>query len=478
MRKPARGALDKAPWLALGATGFVLAVVFALGFVPLVQRLFCPIQVQQTESYMVDRALLFFSGETLYPNPFHGGPYLLTAYPPFYFFLQALLLKITGGLWLAGRLLSMAGYLGCGILISVWGWNRWGKVQALCAALLFLLSPTWALWGSMVRPDTLSLFLQFGAFLVLFRDSERGGKAAGISWGLLGAGLLGGAAVCVKQTTVSLWLAYGLYSVIRGNWNKRVYFFMGAFLPVAAVFFWEQWTTHGLYLLHTGPWLDTGYDFKTLEYFLAHRFLKESALLVLAVVFLWIFAEASLLLKCQVFFSSLQLLFLGRNGGAENYALEFWLYGMVFAAEGLWFHPPELFKTPWKWIPAPWVLAMAAMLAQNPWPSAPPAEEIRMKQDASKMYLGPGPYLALDLDLLVMAGKRIWYQPVEYQYLYDRGRWDGKPLLDDIRLKKFKSIELYDLPAQYLMPSEIVSEIKKDYRPAVREYGRVWYLPN
>jgi len=183
------------------------------------------------------------------------------------------------------------------------------------------------------------------------------------------------------------------------------------------------------------------------------------------------------LLKWQVLFSVLQLLSLGRNGGAENYWLEFWLYGILFIAEGIWFLPsPKKSAVP-SWFP--FLLALAAILSSLmcPWPQVPSDQTVQMKLEASKYYKIPGDYLALDLDLPLMGGKPIYYQPVEYQYLFLKDRWKLDPLLADIRTGKFVSIELYDIPTQYLLPDRVVKEIETDYRLAWKAYGRRWYVP-
>ena len=452
-----------------------LSLLFLLKIVVL--RLFCPVQVQQTEAYMVDRAFRFFRSESLYPDPAQGGPYLFTAYPPLFFFAQACLLKWIGGIWLAGRSLAVMGYLGCGALLMVWGWKRWGTVGTLFTAGLFLLSPTWATWGSMVRPDTLSLFFHLAAFLILFKDSlENSDRQSGVSRLVL-AGILAAVAVGLKQTSLTLWLAYGFYTVAGKHWRKLGWFLLGAVPPFMVLVVGEEWSTHGMFLKFTALWLDTGYDLKTLFYFFFHGFLREAGWLVIGVVVIRYWRIPNPLLKWQVLFSVLQLLSLGRNGGAENYWLEFWLYGILFIAEGIWLLPsPKTSAVP-NWFP--FLLAPAAILSSlmYPWPQVPSDQTVQMKLEASKYYKIPGDYLALDLDLPLMGGKPIYYQPVEYQYLFLKDRWKLDPLLADIRTGKFVSIELYDIPTQYLLPDRVVKEIETDYRLAWKAYGRRWYVP-
>jgi len=330
----------------------------------------------------------------------------------------------------------------------------------------------------MVRPDCLSLLFHFAAFLLLYRDSLESERKRVDTRRLVLAGFLSAFAIGIKQTTLSLWLAYGLYVFLRKKWKNLFFFLLGALPPIIAVVLGGQWATKGMFLQHTFFWLDTGYDFKTLEYFLIHGFLREAGWLALGVGLTWWLRPPGLLLQCQILFSVIQLASLGRSGGAENYCLEFWLYGIFFLAEGQWFKAARERGAAGKWIPPLFALAACFFLFRCPWPEVPSAQTVQMKSDASQMYRAPGEYLALDLDLPLMAGRRIWYQPVEYQYLFLKSRWDPAPLIRDIRERKFVNVELYDIPRQYLLPAPVVDEIMRNYHVGVRNYGRLWLVPN
>jgi hypothetical protein len=454
----------------------------SVGFIPqaiiLFERLFSPFQVQQTEAYMVDKAFLVLNGQNLYPDLTKGGPYLFTAYPPVFFILQAVLIKIVGGLWLAGRLLAVAGYLGCAVLLWSWGRKRWGAIEAGLVLLLFLFSPTWALWGTMVRPDTFSLLLHFSAFLFLYRLSLEAKPSKDRSGRLIFAGLLSGLAVLTKQTTIGLWLAFALYGILKKRWKDLGLFFLGAVPLVLGAVVWLEMSTGGMFLKQTCVWLDTGFDIAVLVRFLVGGLLKEAGWLVVGAVFIVLARPIPLLLKCQMLFAFLQLIELGRNGCAENYYLEFYLYGLFMIAEGWWVFGRSYRAGTKRWVPAIFVVTAFGFLSLCVWPGAPSEQTNQMKLDALKIYQDPGPHLALDVDLPLMAGHRIWYQPVEVNYLYEKGRWDLGALLQDLKAKKFTTVEFYDLPTQYLLPAPVVDAVRKNYHIAVRKYGRVWFVPN
>src|SRR5579859_1115292 len=112
------------------------------------------------------------------------------------------------------------------------------------------------------------------------------------------------------------------------------------------------------------------------------------------------------------------------------------------------------------------------------WPNLPPAAEINMKFNAMQEFKKPGNDLALDMDLLTMAGKPILLQPAEYKFMVDKGTWSPEPLLADIRSKRFSTIELYNLPEQFNLPKAVTAEILRNYHPYLRRYGRVWLAPD
>ncbi len=452
---------------------------FLFGLPMLCHRLAYPLQVEQGEAINVEKGLILLRGGNLYPDSAQGGPYLYSVYPPLFSWLEAGLMKAAGLVWQPGRFLAFAGYLGCGMLLAIWGWRRWGRLWAAFLTLLLWTFPTWAEWGTMARCDTLALFLHFGAFLLLYRDSL---QPSGKKW-IAVAGLLTAAAALVKQDALALGAVYGIYCLARCQWARLGSYALFSIAPLALVFGIEQAQTHGLFYDHTVAWLNTGFDASAFWYFLSRVFWKEAGIVLLAVVVLWVMKKIPLLLSIQMVGSLISLLSLGRILGAENYWLGFLLYGVFFVGEASAASPnPAL-----SWRPSPkaqdWGRALlgAAFLVSalsGKWPSTPPEADAAMKKEAAKIYESGENHLALDLDLPVMAGKKVWIQPAEYMAMVKRGIWSAEPLIRDIRSRKFSTIELYDIPDQYLFPQLVVQEIKNNYHVKIREFGRLWFVPN
>jgi 4-amino-4-deoxy-L-arabinose transferase-like glycosyltransferase len=459
---------------ALGALLFLLPTLW--------QRLLSPVQLQQADAINVERALILLRGGNLYPDSAHGGPYLYTAYPPLFYWIEALLLKIIPqNLWLPGRILAFAGYIGSGFLLAFWARRRWGWNWAVLLASLFLIFPTWIRWGTVDRPDALFIFLNFSAFLLLYLEETKPGPRFPAGK-ILGAGLLNAASILIKQSSLTLTLAYGAYCLWKRRWKKLGLFLAASLIPVAAVGAWENAQSGGLFFLHTFLWLHTGYHWDLLWSWISAGFIHETWWLLILMVPLLLVRKIHPLLICQLLFSTIALLSLGREGGAENYWLEFSLYGIFLIGEGYHSRPAPSYSSPaWRngisWAVVMILLAglCSSLLLARPGPVS--ADTITMKNDAVK-FLGRGENLVLDTDLALMAGQKVWIQPMEYTAMVDQGFWPVGPLVQDIKNKKFDTIELYDLARQYLLPQPVVDEINLDYHPVLKKYGRVWLAPN
>lgn len=448
------------------------------------------LQVGQGEAINVDFARILFQGQSLYHDP-SVEPYLYPAYPPLFPWIQSIAMGFITDPWLPGRCLAFGGYIGCGCLLFFWGKSRWGFWLSLLLSSLFCLFPTWALWGTMDRCDAFYLFLYFSAFMLLYQDSlqtDFGAAADKKQWGRIAcAGLLTALALLTKQNGIELWLVYGLYCFLKKSFNHCFYFFLFSFLPVAVVFGFEQWQSDGFFLKEIFLWLNTGLSWDNFWDYILRGFLREGGILAALVSWLFVTKRLNSLLRIQVLISLLSLFSLTRAMSAENYFMEFFLFGIFLVGEGLaatgretGLKSIEMTKTSWRsGAYFAILIVLFACLNYMRWPNLPPASVINMKYDcAYEIYNLPGEHLALDLDLPLMVGKKIWIQPAEYTAMVQKGVWSPVPLLRDIREKKFATIELYDIPRQYLFPQLVVDEINRDYHPISKKYGRVWLGPN
>lgn len=164
---------------------FPLVLFFTLGIIAqslahianiFSQAYMYPYDIAPTEGQEVYKAWMLSQGENIYPL-LYDYPYLITIYPPFYHFLVSLLLRFTGPMMTAGRIVSIGSSLGLFLLLffRVTGNSKKNKAIVLLGigvASAFLYSPIMSRWGFITRPDLLSVFLTF-VTLFLF---EKGTK--------------------------------------------------------------------------------------------------------------------------------------------------------------------------------------------------------------------------------------------------------------------------------------------------------------
>ncbi len=457
---------------------FIAFLAFVLKSRHLIFRILSPVQVQQEEAVNLEFGRMIASGQSLYPDIRQGGPYIHCSYPPLFPWLESQFLKSSPNPWLSGRLLAWVGYLGCGFLMAFAGWKRWGlNPWIFLLPLLLWISPTWAAWGSMVRMDTVLLLINFLAFLISLRNTER--KKGEMKWYFwMVSGGLNAAALLMKPTALTLTLTVIFWAIWKRRFRDGLWFLLGAAAPVLVFFGVMQQETGGLYWLHTISWAALGFSIERFFYFIFHGFLKEAGWLAVLVLMTLRFKKIPELLKIQLAFSFLSLWTLCRDGSAENYYMEFILYGLFAAGEG-WAKNEKKTKDPF-WLfyaggmifltgSIMWFVATGALV--------PSSGEIKMKESVLPIYQQGEFHLALDNDLPFMAGKPIWYQPSGIVALVQAGAWDPEPLLGDIRNHKFSTIEFYDMPHQYLYPPIVEQAVLQNYKVRWKAYGRVWYVP-
>jgi hypothetical protein len=456
----------------------IAALAFVLKSPHLIARLISPVQVQQEEAVNLEFGRIIASGQSLYPDIRQGGPYLHCSYPPLFPYLESRFLKASPNIWLPGRLLAWLGYLGCGVLIAFAGWKRWGlNAWLVLLSCLLWISPTWETWGTMVRMDSLLLFFNFSAFLILLWMTEKKeGEVNGFLW--ITAGLLNAAAILMKPTALTLTLAVALWASGKRRPKDLLLFLLGSLGPVLVFLVVVQWQTGGMYWIQTIRWAALGFSMGRFWYFILHGFLKEAGWLFVLVLLTAVTRKLPMLLKFQLVLSLLSLWTLCRDGSAENYYMEFILYGLFSVGEG-WTKKEEK-SDKHLWLPylvGLLVLTGTILLSLSPGPSVPSVDEIKMKESVSSIYQKGLYHLALDNDLVVMAGKPIWYQASGIISILQAGAWDPAPLLSDIQNHKFTTIEFYDLPHQYLYAPMVEQTVLRNYRVGWKAYGRVWYIP-
>jgi hypothetical protein len=243
-------------------------------------------------------------------------------------------------LWLAGRLIAFLSYAGVAALLALFSFRRWEPAGAAAATGLFLLSPTWAFWGTVVRVDTLMIFLNFFCVVLILSLLEKPKISAQTPspwapWIMMAGGFLNALAILNKPTALTVTAAVILTLVVRKKWAWLGWFALSSIGTAALVLSLLQWYSRGLFFLNSFG-MGGDYQFELLWYFLCHSFFPEAGWLVGLTVLAFGAGRVPLFWKFLLFFSILNLFTLGHPDGAENYYLEFILYGILASGEALW----------------------------------------------------------------------------------------------------------------------------------------------
>ena len=221
----ARG-LRAALFLAGFAALLVLAVVYATS---------ASINIDGKEQNVIFAAQRLLAGEALYNDP-GRMPFVVTPYPPLYYWLHHAIAAIAGlrpdslhGLYLSGRLLSVAASAGsCMVVYAILtGFTGLSVVTRLGLALLLPLSLN--PWPFVSQPDALYLFLAAAGLWGGLRYAESGRTAP-----LLASMLALAAAFLTKQTGLLLFPVPFILAAVRGSGLRIRWTHMLLALAIAA----------------------------------------------------------------------------------------------------------------------------------------------------------------------------------------------------------------------------------------------------
>lgn len=192
--RPARASAP--PWARLVGAGVVVAALAPVGvylYVAL-HQIGYPYELEWMEGGAVEIVGRVLHGQALYTAPsLHYVPY---TYPPLYFWVSALVARITGLGFLPLRLVSFTASLGCfAVLFRLVQRETRSPLAGVVAAGLFAATyQVGGAWLDIGRVDSLYLFL-----LLLAVAMAR--RAEGVAGGV-GAGLLMSAAFLTKQSAL------------------------------------------------------------------------------------------------------------------------------------------------------------------------------------------------------------------------------------------------------------------------------------
>ncbi len=458
-------------------TLIVCSVIAGIGLLcHLILMLWSRNEFTQPESIVAVQSMMLARDGTLYYDLRHF-PYTVCAYMPLFYLLEASLIKLGLGAFLAGRIISFAALMGTFTL----GWriamlytgNRYCAWTAtlLCASTSVLLS-----WGTVAQVDTLALFFAAAAFYCYSLYAIRGENM------LILAGAFVIAALFTKQTFLACPAAISLALFLqRPKVGLKFAAGVGGVILLAVIAI--NWALSGRFL--------NSVIFANINPFAAEKFGQHVHYILIAagqliiIVMLgartaWRGPGRALLIYLGFTFAILAAT-AAKVGSDSNYQMEptfVLILSACVALASLDFFG-LLFRGSRTWIPLMQLLLAIHLLLNFRITAAFLAGRFAKEQmfraqiAALRPYLsGDGRVLSADVNALVQLRGRIEVEPLIYKLLVRAKRIDPEPLRQDIARQGFAAIALFqdlskptdmDLEMPNL-PESQMSEIRKHYR--------------
>jgi hypothetical protein len=432
--------------------------------------LFYPYGVNYGEAPLLDQALHLTTGENIYKPDLQTPPYIIANYTPIYPLLIGEIHRLTSlPLFQSGRAVSIFAAITSSFLLgSIAGKLFNSSMAGFIAAGLFLGHPYVALWSGLVRVDSLALaFSLAGLLITCFRWRSS-------SWLVLALICLL-ASVFTRQTyLLAAPLACAVW-LLRRDWKRGVTFLAIFALLGFAIFLILNAITHGGFYQNI--------VIANINRYSLERILSMGTLLIITGPVLLLMASIAIrkaatrpidpvlfwaLLPYTVG-ALLTALTVGKVGSDINYFLELIGASAIWAA-GMWAAKPGRLAACLLILHTVWIVVFSGLLFQAPlvklWNNIPKTDALARQVQAAVI---KGPVLADDrLDLVVLAGQAIYYQPFEYTQMYTAGIWDITAFKEEITSQKFPLILIHPAYRQDRWPAPVYDAIQQNYNCALQ----------
>jgi hypothetical protein len=427
--------------------------------------LFYPYGVNYGEAPLLDQALHLTTGKNIYKPALQIPPYIIANYTPIYPLLIGEIHHLTSlPLFQSGRVVSILAAITSSFLLgSIAGKLFNSSMAGFIAAGLFLGHPYVALWSGLIRVDSLALaFSLAGLWITCFRWRSS-------SWLVIALICLLGSVFTRQTYLIAAPLACAVW-LLHHDWKRGVTFLAIFVLFGLTIFLILNTITHGGFyqnivianfnrfsperilsmgtlLIITGPVI----------LFMAGISIRKAATRPIDPVLFWAlfpYTAGALLTALTV----------GKVGSDINYFLEFIGASAIWAA-GMWAAKPGRLAAYLLILHTVWIVVFSGLLFQAPlvklWNNIPRTDALAQQVQAAVI---KGPVLADDrLDLVVLAGQAIYYQPFEYTQMYTAGIWDITSFRAEITNQKFPLILIHPAYRQDRWPAPIYDAIQQNY---------------
>ena len=400
-------------------------------------------------------------------------PFTVGNYPPVFALTSAIVMRVVGQTFEAGRLVSTLSILGAAVLVGLIVWQGTGQILPAILGfgiLITMRNGIWS-WGPYNRVDSEALFWSMlTVFLVLRYAGTRK-----VWWALPAAVLT----IYTRQSMVDGVFAAYCFLLVR-DFRRGVAVGAGTLAVGFAIFVGMQIWTHGAFYLNTVLDNENAYSFGG-ALGAWHSFIggegRFAFPLAVAGAAAGLLGTGTILWPIWLAGSVFVFATIGKTGAAANYyytleaataacaalcvgrvrtffrrapfplwPLELLLPGMVF----FYVHGADP-----AWLPARMPLVQKALhlaegesLRTSPaadFSRAKPQPSWRQSEDAAMVdYLETvqGPVLGIDFPygIVAQAGHQMQWQPFEYSVAYADGTWKATPFIDAIDARYYAAV--------------------------------------
>jgi hypothetical protein len=430
------------------------------------------------EPEILNQAWRLARGESIYRG-ITDPPFAFAAYPPVYFALTALLLKITGLSFLPAKLISFLAALSIG-----WAFvhlnRQWNKTThgAIWATFFLFLIPAFLYNAARSHVQMMAVALSVWSLVFFLRNQWRDT--------VIISPLLAALAFYTKQTQVALPLAMMVYLAFK---NRRRLIPYAATLATAGLlpFLWLQKTTNGYFFYDTVRLADLSYSALQILPIFLHHAGPILLFLSLAVLISWrrfrdgAWEPVDCYLGCVL---ATTLVSLGRIGAHGQYVLELLVVVLLFLLRTT--DLPEIrgrealvsiqLLMLFSYTPA------FIFLEEGLW-------DIPANRAATEIYPllkgESGPILSQQGSFALFSRGEIYIQLFHFTALSRAGLWDQNRLLKEIDARKF-SFVITEFAIEHPLPSEddrerftpeMLDALRKNYKQIKAAYPYHIYAP-
>ncbi len=424
--------------------------------------------------------------DVLYKADINQPPYVIANYPPLYMYWVAAantILKLP--LFQAGRFISLLFSILTGSMIGLFSYrltaNRW---YGILGAVLFWGHPYVMIWSSLARVDLMALGFSLLGLWILYRYKD--------SWiGISLACLCFLASIYTRQTYILAGPLAGFIWLWHHSRKHALIFLLSLAGSGLLIFGTINAITHGGFYTNIVVANINLYSLnQTISMMLELVRIWPLILLtslILVILALYTRIKKSEDVKDQTLAQSFVVYGLipytigalvsaatvGKIGSNVNYFLELIAVCAVWCTVGLKYlvDKKPVFRYAYLgilFIQLAWVLGYSFLVSQvntgDMWKSI---DKYRSLDQLVKNATGSGPVLSDDfMDMIVLSGQPIYYQPFEYGELYYAGLWNPTPLVDQINQREFPLIIVggTSLNKNCCWPPPVITALEANYQ--------------